>query len=122
MRNDFVREEAQKLFERFAAMPRTEYHALTRQFETVPTRPGIYAFHHQSEGILYIGKAVNIRQRLRGGHKALGWAFIDRFDPDHVKVMAAVLGYQGWLQVLDIEALMIQAIRPRYNVRIRQEE
>ena len=120
--NDFAMGEAQRLLEIFASSPFGECHSLTREFVTVPARPGIYAFRHQGEGILYIGKAVNIRQRLRGGHKALGWAFIDRLDPDDMRIAASVLGYQAWLQSLEIEVRMIQTLRPRYNSRIRLKE
>lgn len=120
--NDFAMGEAQRLLESFTSIPFGDCHSLTREFVTVPVRPGIYVFRHQVEGILYIGKAVNIRQRLRGGHKALGWAFIDRLDPDDVRIAASVLGYQAWLQSLEIEVRMIQTLRPRYNSRIRLKE
>ena len=122
MPSDFVRGQAQRILEIFYSTPFIECHPLTREFASIPARSGIYAFRHQSEGILYIGKAVNIRQRLRGGHKALAWAFIDRLNPDDVRIVATVLTYQLWLQALEIEALMIQTVKPCYNIRIRQEE
>ena len=120
--NDFATEEARRLLEFFSSIPFRKCHQLTREFTTVPARPGIYTFRHLYDGILYIGKAVNIRQRLRGGHKALGWAFIERLDPDDVRIAASVLGYQSWLQSLEIEVRMIQTLRPRYNSRIRLKE
>jgi excinuclease UvrABC nuclease subunit len=122
MANSELDAEALRLLQLLMDLPFEECHALTREFATVTPRSGVYVFRHQQEGVLYIGKAVNIRQRLRGGHKALGWAFIDRLDPDEVKVAAVGLGYQAWLQALEIEARMIQALRPRYNIRIRQSE
>jgi excinuclease UvrABC nuclease subunit len=120
--SDFVRGEAQRILEIFYSTPFNECHPLTREFSTLPARSGIYAFRHQAEGILYIGKAVNIRQRLRGGHKAFAWAFIDRLNPDDVRIVALALPYQSWLQALEIEALMIQIVKPCYNIRMRQEE
>jgi excinuclease UvrABC nuclease subunit len=71
---------------------------------------------------LYIGKAANIQRRIRNGHKALGWAFVDRLDPDDVRIVACVMGYRAWQQVLDIEARMIQIVRPSYNIVVRQLE
>jgi excinuclease UvrABC nuclease subunit len=117
---DFTETETTRLLEIFTTLPFLDCHLLTREFQTVPARSGIYGFRHIDQGLLYIGKARDIRQRLRGGHKALGWAFIDRLDPDVVRIIAVVLGYQAWLQSLDIEARMIQSVRPRYNSRIRQ--
>ncbi|MFB2835923.1 hypothetical protein [Floridanema evergladense] len=47
------------------------------------------------------------------GLNCLTWAFIDRLNPNDVKIAATVLTYQLWLQALEIEALMIQTIKPR---------
>jgi len=113
--------EATRLLQILCECPFEECHALSREFATVPPRSGVYGFRHQQE-VLYIGKAVNVRQRLRGGHKALGWAFIDRLDPDAVRVATIPLGYQAWLDALELEARMIQKLRPRYNSIIRQSE
>lgn len=122
MASDFVRSEADWLLEYFRSMPFEECHVLTRKFETVPARTGVYAFRHRVNGVLYIGKAANMQRRIRNGHKALGWAFVDRLDPEDVRIAARVLGYRAWQQVLDIEARMIQIARPSYNIVVRQLE
>lgn len=119
---DFIETEANRLLEVFSTTPFSDCHPLTREFNSVPARAGIYGFRHVDQELLYIGKARDIRLRLRGGHKALGWAFIDRLDPDTVRIVTVRLGYQAWLRSLDIEARMIQIARPRYNSRIRQME
>lgn len=123
MSSNFVREEARRLLDCFHAVPFESCHILTRKFETVPVYTGIYGFRHRTDGILYIGKAANIRRRLRGGHKALSWAFIDRLDPDDVRVVTERLaGFSAWQNMLDIEATMIQIARPSYNIVVRQLE
>ncbi|MBD2329683.1 GIY-YIG nuclease family protein [Alkalinema sp. FACHB-956] len=119
---NFVREEAERILDRFQSVPFDTCHVLTRQFETVPARTGIYGFRHRTDGLLYIGKATNIQRRLRSGHKALAWAFIDRLDPDDVRVVADILRFRAWQNMLDIEATMIQLSRPSYNIVIRQLE
>jgi excinuclease UvrABC nuclease subunit len=118
----FVRQEAVRLLDRFEAIAFAECHILTRKFETVPARTGVYGFRHRTEGILYIGKAANIQRRIRNGHKALGWAFVDRLDPNDVRIVTILLGHEAWRQVLDIEAGMIQIARPSYNIVVRQQE
>ncbi len=117
-----LQNEAARILEILSTTQFEDCHELTREFADVTPRPGIYAFRQRHEGILYIGKSRNVRQRLRGGHKALGWAFIDRYDPNDVRIVAVVLGWKAWQNCLDLEALMIQTIRPRYNIQIRQEE
>ena len=102
-------------------IPFHECHPLTRKFDRLPNRPGIYAIHHQRQGILYIGKSGNVRRRLRGGHKALGWAFIDRLNPDDVRIAVALLTF-AWIRLsLQLEQIIIRRTRPPYNDRITQE-
>ena len=63
MTNSELDAEALRLLQLLMDLPFEECHALTRDFATVTQRSGIYAFRHHQEGSLYIGKAVNIRQR-----------------------------------------------------------
>jgi excinuclease UvrABC nuclease subunit len=119
---EWIHTEADRLLNILSTTPFSDCYLLTREFADVTPRAGIYAFRHSQTSILYIGKSKNIRQRLRGGHKALGWAFIDRFDPDDVRIAAVIIGWDALHYILDIEARMLQTIRPRYNVQIRQEE
>lgn len=119
---DFIEAEAIRLLEIFTTIPFSDCHPLTREFREVPARTGIYGLRLLDQEILYIGKSGDMRKRFRGGHKSLGWAFIDRLNPDEVGIVAVRLGYQAWVRSLDIEARMIQIARPRYNSRIRQLE
>ncbi|MCU0569561.1 MAG: GIY-YIG nuclease family protein [Oculatellaceae cyanobacterium Prado106] len=84
--SDVLKEEARRCLERLATKSFDDCYPLTREFETVPNSPGFYAFRHRLDGILYIGIATNLRRRFRNGHKALAWAFIDRLDPDDVRI------------------------------------
>jgi excinuclease UvrABC nuclease subunit len=95
---------------------------LSREFRELPNRAGIYAIKHKSQGILYIGKSGNVRSRLRGGHKALGWAFIDRLDPDDVRIAVARVSFEWTRLSLQLESIMLRQIRPPYNDRIAEED
>ena len=119
---DFIETEASKIVEIFTTTSFLDCRPLTHDFQTVPARNGIYGLRYVDQEILYIGKAGDIRKRFRGGHKALAWAFIDRLDPDAVRIISVVLGFEAWRQALEIEARMIQIVRPRHNSRIQQLE
>ena len=119
---EWINTQARQFLSLLNSLPFTDCHVLTRNFSDITPRPGIYAFRHTPNGILYIGKSQNVRKRLRGGHKALGWAFIDRLDPNDVRIAVATLDWETAQYTLDIEARMIQTLRPRYNVQIRQGE
>lgn len=114
---NFIVEEALRLLDVLSGTPFSDCYPLSKKFNDLPPRPGIYAFKHRTLGILYIGKTTNIRARLRGGHKALGWAFIDRMDPDDVRLACVVLDYQ-WNRVsYQLEQVMIGQIQPPYSDR-----
>lgn len=114
---DFVVEEALRLLNLLSGAPFSDCSPLSRKFNDLPPRPGIYAFKHRGLGILYIGKSNSIRARLRGGHKALGWAFIDRMDPDDVRIAHTPLSFE-WNRVsYQLEQVMIRRIQPPYSDR-----
>lgn len=114
---DFVVEEALRLLDRLSKAQFSDCAPLSKKFNELPPRPGIYAFKHRGLGILYIGKSTNIRARLRGGHKALGWAFIDRLDPYDVRIAYTTLSFQ-WNRVsYQLEQVMIGRIQPPYSDR-----
>lgn len=115
--SDFVVEEALRLLSLLIAAPFIDCAPLTRKFNELPPRPGIYAFKHRDQGILYIGKSNSIRARLKGGHKALGWAFIDRMDPDDVRIAHISLSFE-WNRVsYQLEQVMIRRTQPPYSDR-----
>jgi hypothetical protein len=70
---DSIQQEARQILDTLAFTPFEQCQPLSRKFDTIPARVGLYAFRHSSEGLLYIGKAKNLRDRLRGGHKAFLW-------------------------------------------------
>lgn len=119
---DSITKEAARLLEILNTTPFQDCHPLSREFNSLPNRPGIYAIYHRTEGILYIGKSGNVKSRLRGGHKALGWAFIDRMSPDDVRIAVAVLSFHLTRLSLQLESIILRQTRPPYNDRIAQED
>jgi GIY-YIG catalytic domain len=71
------RKTAQRILDTLAFMPFEECQSLSRQFDNIPARPGLYAVRHNHEGLLYIGKSKSLRGRFSGGHKAFLWAWLD---------------------------------------------
>ncbi|NEQ70620.1 MAG: GIY-YIG nuclease family protein [Symploca sp. SIO1B1] len=43
---------------------------ITREFDSLPKRPGVYAVRHRIQGVLYIGKTNNLATRFNR-HSAL---------------------------------------------------
>ncbi|MCY7274652.1 MAG: GIY-YIG nuclease family protein [Phormidesmis sp. CAN_BIN44] len=117
---DSITQEGLKILETLADMPFEECCSLGRNFTNALTRrPSIYAVKHRTQGILYVGKAKYTKERFRDGHKAFFWAWLERFDPEDVRIAFALLSYRQWSQLLsELETIILQASKPPYNVII----
>ncbi|MBE9138049.1 GIY-YIG nuclease family protein [Nodosilinea sp. LEGE 07088] len=74
---------------------------------------------HRTQELLYIGKAKNLRDRLRGGHKVFLWGWLDRYDPNDVRIAYVIINeWQRPGLSYELETLILQASNPPYNVKI----
>ncbi|MDQ2096688.1 MAG: GIY-YIG nuclease family protein [Tychonema bourrellyi B0820] len=114
-----IQQEAQAILNILASTPFQDCIALSKEFRELPMRAGIYAVKHRSLGILYIGKTRTLRDRFRGGHKALLWAFIEELKATDIRIAFYQLDFTQWIQLSsELESLIIQAVNPPYNVKI----
>jgi excinuclease UvrABC nuclease subunit len=119
---DSIQQEAQQILDTLAFTSFEQCHPLSRDFLDIPPTVGLYAFRHSSEGLLYIGKAKNLRDRLRGGHKAFLWGWLDRYNPEDVRIAFVTLNqWQKPGLLYELETLILQASHPPYNVKIPRE-
>ena len=81
-----------------------------------PATPGVYVLRDRDGGALYVGKAVNLRRRLRTHFAERRWRAL---KPEMSRVVSA-----EWIEVgSELEALlreadMIDALQPLVNVQI----
>ncbi|MGA7934531.1 MAG: GIY-YIG nuclease family protein [Kovacikia sp.] len=95
---------------------------VTREFNSLPKRPGVYAVRHRVRGVLYIGKTNNLASRFNGGHKAFLWAWLDVYPPADVKIIFYTLDRWGNSVLLsEVEAVLLRATEPPYNAQIPME-
>ncbi len=115
-------QRARAILDQLAFTPFEHCLAITREFDDLPQRPGIYAIRHQREGLLYLGKTNNLGTRFNGGHKAFTWAWLDLYHPDDVRIAISEIerwGDRGLLS--ELEAILLRATEPPYNARIPME-
>lgn len=95
---------------------------LTDRLEILPNSPGVYLMKDAQDVIIYIGKAVNLRNRVRsyfmGGAKEHRAAMI---LPKHVTDIDWILTGSE-LEALILEANLIRKHRPRYNVLAKDDK
>jgi excinuclease ABC subunit C len=89
---------------------------------SIPKEPGVYKFIDDNDGILYVGKAKNLRNRLSS-------YFGERADRAHrTRVMvknAARIEFtivESEADALLLENSLIKRYQPRYNVRLKDDK
>ena len=97
---------------------------LRKRVTKAPTSPGVYRWKNVKGDVLYVGKAVNLRERLRSyvatkADKALGpWKLALR---NHLADVEWTVTNSD-LEALILETNLIKTIRPRYNVMMKDDK
>ncbi|MEQ9366700.1 MAG: excinuclease ABC subunit UvrC [Leptospirales bacterium] len=95
--------------------------ALRKQVSRAPTGPGCYLWKNERDEVLYVGKAVNLRSRLRN-------YVSDSFDNSRTYwLMRLARSFETILTDTEKEALILEAnlvkkIQPRFNVRLKDDK
>ena len=114
--------QARSILDAIAFTPFEQCQPLSREFNSLPARPGIYAIRHRNNGLLYVGKTKSLRGRFSGGHKAFLGAWLDKYNDEDVRIALQVIPYWGNpTLLLELEAIILRATEPPYNAQIPTE-
>jgi len=114
--------QARRILDAIAFSPFEQCQPLSREFGDIPARPGIYAIRHKTDGLLYIGKTKSLRGRFGGGHKAFLWAWLDKYSDEDIRIaVQAISHWENPALLLELEAIILRATEPPYNVQIPPE-
>jgi GIY-YIG catalytic domain len=117
-----AQQQAETILTHLAFKPFEQCLSIERNFKHLPSRPGIYAIRHRTEGLLYLGKTNDLSTRFSGGHKAFTWAWLDLYSPQDVRIAIEALDRWGNARLLsELEAILLRATEPPYNVKIPME-
>jgi excinuclease ABC subunit C len=89
---------------------------------TLPPKPGCYIMKNSAGTVIYVGKAINLRNRVRSYfHKLAEWDHKTRnMVPNITDIEWIVVGSE--LEALILEMNLIKKHRPRYNVRLKDDK
>ena len=95
---------------------------LTAQLASLPAKPGIYQYFDAEGEILYVGKAINLRSRVRSYFHAS--AALSHKTRRLVEKIASVewIVTASELEALLLEMNLIKRHRPRYNVLLKDDK
>ncbi len=96
--------------------------ALKLKLENLPTSPGVYMFYNDRGKIIYIGKAKNLRNRVRTYFQS------KRHQDDKTRRMVAkavdleLMLTDNEIEALILEANLIREHKPRYNIDLKDDK
>lgn len=99
----------------------TDRTALDIKLDSLPATPGIYQFKDKTGKIIYVGKAKNLRNRVRS-------YFISKpVGPLIAKMISLIkdveiINTDSEVESLILEMNMIKQLKPRYNVNLKDDK
>lgn len=92
------------------------------QLASLPQKPGVYLYKDEAGKVLYVGKAINLKSRVRSyfqegaRHSAKTLALVGK-----IRQMETIVTTSE-LEALILESNLIKRYRPRYNVVLRDDK
>lgn len=104
------------------APPANRAEELQRKLDSLPKNPGVYQFKDSEGTIIYVGKAVNLRNRVRSYFQEKGAP-----DPKREVLVSKIRDLEIVVTDSEMEALLlennlIKEHAPRYNVRLKDDK
>ncbi len=94
---------------------------IEKRLPTIPTRPGVYIFSDNRGEKIYVGKAINLRNRVRSYFRKSGQDGKVRRLVENIADFEFILT-DTELEALVLECNLIKRFRPKYNVRLRDDK
>ena len=97
---------------------------IENELSKLPNKPGVYIMHDENEAILYVGKALNlhnrVRQYFRSGHG-------HNNSPKILKMVSQIAYFEYIITASEMEALvlecnLIKEYRPKYNTLMTDDK
>ena len=95
---------------------------LQKQIDALPQQSGVYIFKDGSGGVIYVGKAANLRGRVRSYFGAE-----EGLSRKQLRMISCISDFEFVITDSEQEALilennLIKKYRPRYNVRLKDDK
>jgi excinuclease ABC subunit C len=96
---------------------------ITKKIQSAPNTPGVYVFKNANERVIYVGKAIKLKTRLRSYKDTT----VLRQYPKTRRLMenATFLDYfttDTELEALVLESNLIKKYKPKYNVSLKDDK
>lgn len=95
---------------------------ISEELKKLPDQPGVYIMHDRNDAIIYVGKAVSLRNRVRQYFQA---SHNEGIKKDQMVRKIARFEYiitDSELEALVLECNLIKEHRPKYNTMLRDDK
>ncbi len=95
---------------------------LQEKLSAIPTKPGVYLYKNQAQKVIYVGKAINLRNRVRSYfHKSSQSNLrLHNLVRDIRDIEFIITGSE--LEALLLENTLIKKFQPKYNVLLKDDK
>ncbi len=101
------------------AMAASEH--LQEVLDTLPARPGVYLMKNSRDEVIYVGKAISLRSRVRSYfHDSVSHPKLVRLAHEIGDIEFIITGSE--LEALILEMNLIKRHRPKYNIRLKDDK
>ena len=95
---------------------------VAQKLDNLPDSPGCYQMHNAEGKVIYVGKALVLRNRVRSYFHASA-----QHTPKTLALVAEIQDITWWVTRTEMEALvlendLIKRYRPHYNVRLKDDK
>jgi len=95
---------------------------IKERLNSVPAQPGVYLMKGEAGEVLYVGKAINLRNRIRSYFQASA-----DYSPKVQRLVGSIADLEFIVTASELEALilecnLIKRHRPPYNVRFKDDK
>jgi excinuclease ABC subunit C len=121
-RNQGCYRRVQRTFVRRPSMAQQQPDRYQFTAENFPARPGVYLMRDRQDAVIYVGKANNLRTRLRSYFAKTGDSRPQvRFLLQRVRQIDTIVT-DTTKEALILENTLIKKHRPRYNIHLRDDK
>ncbi len=95
--------------------------ALESKIKNLPNKPGIYQFKNEKGKVIYVGKAINLKNRVKsyftGGNQSVKTTALVAKTRDLELIVT-----DNEVEALVLENNLIKEFRPRYNINLKDDK
>ena len=95
---------------------------IKEELKKLPSKPGVYIMRSADDEIIYVGKAINLKNRVRqyfqnGGNKSAKVLSMVKNIAEFEYIVT-----ENEMEALNLECNLIKENRPKYNIQLKDDK